>query len=63
MSVRQGARIDGRQIVVENCTICGGTHYHGAATVDDVGDTTSRAPHCHASDVTEYVLVVEEVTA
>jgi hypothetical protein len=59
----QPARIDGSRLVVDQCRFCGGTHYHGAADVDAIGDTAHRGAHCHAADVSGYVLVVEEAEA
>lgn len=43
----------GKQLVVEDCVICGGTHYHGSkdATVA-AGGRSHRTAHCGGAEYT-----------
>lgn len=48
----------GDTVVVENCSVCGSEHRHGAVGFDGGEDT--RAPHCHVeSEPVEYLVVLE----
>lgn len=47
--------------IVENCTICGGTHRHGAVNDLRPGETTHRTAHC-AGELVEYQLLMTDST-
>lgn len=54
-------RIDGIQIVVEDCVVCGETHYHGTGNRElEPGDTLERVAHCTGGG--GYVLKMTEET-
>lgn len=54
-------RIDGIQIVVEECVVCGETHYHGTGDRElEPGDTLPRVAHCTGTG--GYVLKMTEET-
>lgn len=54
--------IDGPNLVVPECVVCGSRHYHGADVTE--GGRTTRAPHCRPEDVdgelpVEYAIDVQ----
>lgn len=45
------------QYIVEECTVCGGTHRHGRVPESmEPGDTIHRVAHCTDGTVASYVL-------
>lgn len=61
--VNEMDRIEGIQIIVEVCVICGDTHYHGTGgELPAVGDETHRVAHCGGEIGTGYHLVRTEGT-
>lgn len=48
--------VDGRQVVVEDCEVCGNRHTHGNVGFED--GQSIRAAHCTVEGVYEYRIVV-----
>lgn len=52
---------DGREAIVENCTLCGREHRHGAADAAlAAGRRSPRAAHCRPERTPEYDLLLAE---
>lgn len=55
------SRVTDSQLIVEDCVLCGETHYHGTGNQSfEVGDTTHRGAHCEGGD--GYRLKMTEAT-
>jgi hypothetical protein len=37
--------LDGPNLIIPDCRVCGGEHHHGSAD-HELGDITTRSPHC-----------------
>lgn len=50
-------RIDAHHFYIDSCEVCGGSHRHGSSPRLEVGETTTRAPHCESRAFEgEYIL-------
>lgn len=53
---------DGKQVVIEECCVCGETHRHGAAGFSPDDPVSERAPHCDVplgEAPSEYMIIVQ----